>query len=339
MIFKVFNKVIMITGFIFIMMLIIEYINVQTRGFWQKYLKNRYWTQYLFAALLGAIPGCLGAFTVVALYSHGLITFGALVAAMIATSGDESFVMLAMFPEKALLLFFLIFLISIAVGLVVDKLMPDRLRHQIAVDSFPLHEQDRCICFPKGKIIDQLRHPSMERSLLIGIVIMLLSGIVSGNIGPDKWNWISGTLLFSVIVSLFIVSTVPDHFLKEHLWNHVLKVHIPKIFFWTLGTLMIVAFLMQYVDVKGLVEQNMLLVLLLAVIIGLIPESGPHMIFVSLYFTGAIPFSILLASSIVQDGHGMIPLLAESKRAFIAVKLINMAVGLISGLLLIYLKL
>jgi len=41
---------------------------------------------------------------------------------------------------------------------------------------------------------------------------------------------------------------------------------------------------------------------LLAVFLGIIPESGSHMIFVMLYANGMIPFSILLASSIVQDG-------------------------------------
>jgi len=56
------------------------------------------------------------------------------------------------------------------------------------------------------------------------------------------------------------------------------------------------------------------------------------MIFVTLFAQGSIPFGILLASSVVQDGHGMLPLLAESKRAFISVKIVNFAVGLIVGL-------
>ncbi|GAI25647.1 unnamed protein product, partial [marine sediment metagenome] len=57
----------------------------------------------------------------------------------------------------------------------------------------------------------------------------------------------------------------------------------------------------------------------------------PHMIFVTLFAEGAIPFGILLASSVVQDGHGMLPLLAESKRGFISVKVVNFAVGLLVG--------
>jgi len=65
----------------------------------------------------------------------------------------------------------------------------------------------------------------------------------------------------------------------------------------------------------------------------LIPESGPHMVFVTMFAEGTILFGILLASSVVQDGHGMLPLLAESKRSFISVKIVNFAVGLIVGFL------
>jgi hypothetical protein len=72
--------------------------------------------------------------------------------------------------------------------------------------------------------------------------------------------------------------------------------------------------------------------MLIACLVGLIPESGPHMMFVTLFAAGTIPFGILLSSSVVQDGHGMLPLLAESKRSFLFVKMINFAVGLLVGL-------
>jgi len=74
--------------------------------------------------------------------------------------------------------------------------------------------------------------------------------------------------------------------------------------------------------------------ILLAVAIGLIPESGPHMVFITLFAGGFVPFSVLFASSIVQDGHTTLPLLAESKSSFFKAKLINMIVGLAVGLLL-----
>jgi len=324
----------MITGFIFVMMLVIEYVNVQTRGIWRDVLKRGRLMQYFIAALLGAIPGCLGAFTAVTLFSHGIISFGALVATMIATSGDEAFVMLAMFPGKAILIIALTFIIGIISGLLTDKFIkiPAGQGWRRGKD-LPLHHDDSCICFPKGEIKRQLYQSSMERVLLIVIILILSAVIFTGKIGPGEWNWVRITLLISMLVSLFIVVTVPEHFLKEHLWNHIVKVHIPKIFLWTFGTLLIIGILMQYINVADWIADNLIITLLIAVLVGIIPESGPHLVFVTLFFNGTLPFGVLLASSIVQDGHGMLPLLAESKRSFILIKLINVFVGLVVGLL------
>ena len=111
----------MITGFIFVMMLVIEYLNVLSRGVWQEALRGGRWRQYLLAAALGVSPGCLGAFAVVSMYMHRMVTPGAVVAAMIATSGDESFVMLAMAPKTAVMVFLLLFLVAILAGAITDR--------------------------------------------------------------------------------------------------------------------------------------------------------------------------------------------------------------------------
>lgn len=90
-------------------------------------------------------------------------------------------------------------------------------------------------------------------------------------------------------------------------------------------------YLDSYLGVEALIKDNLVIVLLIAVLVGLIPESGPHLIFVTLFAQGSIPFSILLANSIVQDGHGTLPLFAVSTRAFIMLKIVNMAFGLLLG--------
>ncbi|MBS3741175.1 MAG: hypothetical protein KGY74_03535, partial [Candidatus Cloacimonetes bacterium] len=131
---------------------------------------------------------------------------------------------------------------------------------------------------------------------------------------------------------LFVAITVPDHFLEEHLWEHIVKKHIHRIFLWTFGALLVLEIAMMHFNVEQWIQTNRILIILIACLVGLIPESGPHMIFVMLFARGTIPFSILLASSIVQDGHGMLPMLAESKRGFVTVKGINFSVGIIVGL-------
>lgn len=331
-ILQVLKNAIMITGFVFVMMLVIEYINIQTQGIWRSSISGNKWKQYIFAALLGAIPGCLGAFTAVALFSHKLISFGAIVTAMIATSGDEAFVMLAMFPAEALLLTLIIFVVGILAGYISDKIpLFQKISNKFSESSFPLHDEEKCKCFQKDEIVKSLLKPSIYRVVIIIIVVTLLLGVSTGTLAGNSKNWMKITILLVVTFSLFVVTTVPDHFLKEHLWDHILKVHALRIFLWTFGTLLVIHFLMGYIDLTSLVADNTFLILFMAVLVGVIPESGPHLIFVTLFAAGTIPFSILLASSIAQDGHGMLPLLAESKRGFLSVKFVNVIFALIAG--------
>jgi hypothetical protein len=323
----------MITGFVFLMMLLIEYINVLTKGQWQNILKTVRWGNYFLCALLGLLPGCLGAFAVVSLYAHRFVSLGALVATMIATTGDESFVMLSMFPSKTALLFLYLFIISIIAGYLTDiffkkqdNLLPE------ADDELEIHDQDECTCFPGKDIIRQLKNISFSRALLICMVSLFLIALLTDMIEPYEWDWQKISLTVGSFFALFVIVTVPDHFLDEHLWKHVIKKHFLRIFLWTFGALLIILGLEKVMDISQWIESNYYSVLFIAVLVGIIPESGPHLIFVTLYANGSIPFSILLASSIVQDGHGMLPLLAFSKKAFFWVKLINVVVGLIFGL-------
>jgi hypothetical protein len=75
--------------------------------------------------------------------------------------------------------------------------------------------------------------------------------------------------------------------------------------------------------------------LALAGCLGIVPESGPHLLFVTLFDNGAVPLSVLTAGSIVQDGHGMLPILAHSRREFFRIKGINLLAGLLVGVLLL----
>lgn len=328
----IFNQTVMITGFVFVMMVIIEYVNVLTSGRWQEKIIRSRWKQYIFAALLGAIPGCLGAFAVVTMYSHRMLTVGAVVSAMIATSGDESFVMLAMIPRQALLISAIILITGIAAGALTDFILKNRKTSQPEIcEGFQTHLEDTCQCFPRGFILQQWKESSAARGILaVGLVFFLIA-VITGQIGSFEWNWKKFTVLGLSTLSLFIVSTVPDHFLEEHLWNHVARKHFPRIFLWTLGTLLILHFLTDYLHLESSISEAPWVVLLIACLVGLIPESGPHLLFVTLYAQGTIPLSILIASSIVQDGHGMLPMLAYSRRAFLGIKGINLVIGIVFG--------
>jgi hypothetical protein len=326
------NQSLLITAFVFVMMLMIEYINVLTSGRWQRALGKRRWVQYGIAVLLGAAPGCLGAFAIVAMYSHGVLSLGAVVAAMIATSGDEAFVMLALIPKQYILITFALVLVGVSAGSITD-FFARRSRKRRQCTHLVLHDDSSCECFPKGRILLQWRNLSPTRGILAIILVIILLSLIFGEMGSAKWNWIRITTVSVTAVALFIVGTVPEHFLKEHLWRHIALKHAPRVFLWTTGVLLSLYMLTEYLDVdlRSLSESGKWILLIAVCVVGLIPESGPHLIFVTLFAEGIIPWSLLLASSIVQDGHGMLPMLAHSRADFARIKGINFAAGLILG--------
>jgi hypothetical protein len=219
---------IMITGFVLMMMVVIEYLNVMSRGVWQRGLRGSRWRQYLLASLLGATPGCLGAFVVVSLYLHREVSLGALVVAMVATSGDESFVMLSMIPQQAPLIFILLFIVGLATGYCTDLFLSDNESNQAACHiEFDTHEEEICHCFPWGSLREQWGQSLFIRGVLGGVLLLFLFAVVTGRLGPAVWNWLRVTLVILSSIGLVIVSTVPTHFLEEHLWNHVAKIHVP----------------------------------------------------------------------------------------------------------------
>lgn len=347
-IFSIVWQSLSITLFVLSMMLIIDYLNVFTRGIWSENLQQNKWKQVLLGALLGIIPGCLGAYTAVSLYIHNIFGLGALVAAMIATSGDEAFFMFSIIPNKAFLIVLILFFVAVVTGFLVDFLSKKKPDGR-SIKHFDIHEDEpECICFDRKHLFSQLKNITRLRLtlliiLVVSIVLVMInfedlllgfqSHIHEGE-HTDHFHprWVAVTFSVVLGLSLFIVATVSDHFLSGHLLNHILKKHFLRIFLWTFVTLLALHFLSQYIHVEELISKNLYLVLLIAILIGIIPESGPHLIFVILFASGSIPLSILLASSIVQDGHGSLPLLAESPKSFLKVKAINILVGFLVGM-------
>lgn len=344
---------ILITGLVLIMMLMIEYFNIQSRGKWFSKLEGSKTRQVLLGSLLGLIPGCVGGFAAVSLYTHRLISFGALVAMMICSSGDEAFVILALIPKQGLLLFAILFVIAVCVGIATDRLFFRKSSISLCPANYEIHP-GKDTSFPsifKLSSYAPLRHASSERIILLAGILAFLIAVAGGflehehvhihagmegghhhfNILEERWI----NLLFAVfgIVTLFFTAVANEHFVKVHLWNHVIKKHLLSIFLWTLSALLVCQIGIRYLDIEGWISNNMLWVIILAVLIGIIPESGPHLVFVTLFAQGIIPFYILLVNSIVQDGHTTLPLLAESKRSFFAAKAINIICGLLIGLL------
>lgn len=439
-----FRNTILITGLVVVMMMMIEALNIESRGLFFRGLKKTKIGQVVFGALLGILPGCMGGFAAVSLYTHRLFSFGALVAMMIASSGDEAFVMLAMIPQEALILFAILFVIAVITGILTD-IVHDKLhkKHCDKADHEDCHDKhENTNCGETYQIHENIKHNEKKRSftwkricIFIGLLVFILAlgagylehdhaahtctsnhttQTCSGNHTTQTCNdnnttqtyngnhttqtcsdnhttqtyngnhttqtcsdnhshnhphtddthiccehgnhtkhtntaddtqnsrlqfnllnetWMNILFAGLSIIMLFVIAFADNHFIEEHIWKHIIKKHLLSIFLWTLGVLLAVSLSLQYFDIQNWLSQNVYLMILLAVLIGIIPESGPHMAFCTLFAAGLIPFPVLLASSISQDGHASIPLLAETKIGFLKAKAINCLVALICGFL------
>jgi len=334
--FESFIRALLITSFVFMMMVIIEYLNILLKGRLNARAFSSAWSKSALGGFLGATPGCLGAYANVTLYEHGVLSFGALVAGMIATSGDESFVMMSLFPGKFIILTAILFAVGIVTGLILDKLFSGRMfKGEPCCYDLVVHDQPDGMPLnkPFEQLVSNLSGANLSRwAILVGVLTYAVL-VGSGTIGSDEGLWLRVVLMAASAVCVWITLFGTDHFLREHVWGHIIRKHLPRIFLWTLGALFVISVASQYIDISSFVKDNKYLMLVAACLIGIIPESGPHLIFVTLFADGALPFSILLASSIVQDGHGMLPLLAFSRKDFFSVKAVNVVVGFIIGLI------
>lgn len=382
---------ILITGLVVVMMMMIESLNIESKGLIFSGLKKTKIGQVVFGALLGSIPGCMGGFATVSLYTHRMLSFGALTAMMIASSGDEAFIMLAMIPDKALLIFAILFVIAVAVGVATDLIytrihkrkchLPDHSECRTESnchEGYAIHELPAESCNEDKTSHTEIhrkksRHYGWKRmTMFIGLAIFI-AALASGQLGHDhsahdshtecihtghcheaniqhdhatchhkdsersprinllNEDWMNILFAGLSILMLLVLLLGSDHFIEEHLWNHIVKKHLLTIFSWTFGVLLIVGIGLQYISIDKWISDNTILMIILATLLGIIPESGPHMIFVTLYATGIVPFPVLLASCISQDGHASLPLIAESRKSFLWAKVINCVIALTAG--------
>ncbi|MFH1546460.1 MAG: putative manganese transporter [Patescibacteria group bacterium] len=270
-----------ITLIIFILMVVVELLVLKYKEKILQLTQKNKFLSYITASFFGSIPGCVGTFAMDSLYMAGLLGFGGIIAAMVATSGDEAFLLIAM-----------------------------------ALDG------------------------EISFGIFLGLTaILFLLGILAGFIG----DFITRKNRLAIHEKCEIVRHEKEffnfkHFLKEHVCGHILKKHLWQIFLWLLGAIFVIELLQNRIDLEGFFRNaNVFHILLAATLVGVLPISGPNVVLVMLFAKGLIPFSVLLANSIVQDGHGLLPILGFSLKDALKIKGFNLAFGLfVGGLLLLF---
>lgn len=338
---------ILITGLVTVMMMLIETLKIESRGRFFSALGKSKTGQVALASFLGLIPGCIGGFAAVSLYTGRIISFGALLAMMVVSCGDEAFMLIAMSPEKSLLIFAGLWVLAFAAGISTDFIF-----RKLKIKDF----RD-CKCGRQDRItglgehnhnghVHPAGHMLLKRVVMFVCVAVFITALACGVLdhehtdisaySSDPFDFLSEKWMqylfagLSIMVLVFIIFA-SDRFVNENLWHHIVRKHLPVIFFWTFGILLLVELGLKYWDISRWISDNTALMILLAAAVGLVPESGPHLILVSLYAGGIVPLPVLLASCISQDGHSSLPLLAEDKMSFAAAKLINFLIALLVG--------
>ena len=262
------------------------------------------------AAILGATPGCGGAVVVVAAYTSGNVSFGAVIATLTATMGDAAFLLIAVRPDIAILLLPLTLIAGIITGYIADNFLN-------------FSHQDKAIDLKKEVLIIG---KNRKRDILF--VCLIVPGFGLGVLQILQYDLEE---LFGFIPQLIAIAGMVTSIL---IWSNskIKSMTNPKdkplvrvteetsfIAIWVLAAYLAYDYLvfLTPLDLNIMFETVGVLVPLLAIIIGFIPGCGPQILVTTLFINGMIPFSALLGNAISNDGDALFPAIAIAPRAAI----------------------
>ena len=78
---EVILQTLLITFFVLCMITVLEYVNVVSQGLVNKFMRQKPSVQILLSSFLGLLPGCIGSYAAVSMYTHEVVGFGGTAAA------------------------------------------------------------------------------------------------------------------------------------------------------------------------------------------------------------------------------------------------------------------
>jgi hypothetical protein len=109
-----------VTAFVGAVLLLFGYINYKQQGAFVETIEKSKNFQPLIGAFLGMTPGCGGAIFVMPLYVKGTVSFGTVIATLVATAGDAAFVTLTKAPLDFILISIICFIAGAITGYIID---------------------------------------------------------------------------------------------------------------------------------------------------------------------------------------------------------------------------
>ena len=117
-----------VTVFVAAMVLLFSWLQYITAGRFVSWIRENTRFQPVIGAMMGLTPGCGGAIIVMPMYARGYVTYGTVIATLIATLGDAAFVLIgAVFQDSSFLTPVIVvhatsFVVGVFWGYLVDKL-------------------------------------------------------------------------------------------------------------------------------------------------------------------------------------------------------------------------
>lgn len=290
----------------------------------------------LVGALLGVSPGCGGAIILMPLYARGKVSFGTVVAALAATMGDSSWVVLAWNPGFALKIHALLFVVGLVTGYVVDALGIDPARaanRRVAAAPAPaglaavggpdLAGARRLLGgllprVPASTAFWGLTTPAFAVS--VPVVFQLVDpGALSrsfGGVDPYLALGVLGSLTAALIFTAGRGRLADDSLETAHPCSlrETLRHSAHEASFVTVWVAVAYLGWQVVTTTTGFDGSQLALTGLVGVLvgagIGLIPGCAVQIVFTGLYVSGGLPLPTLVANAISQDGDALIPLAA-----------------------------
>ena len=282
----------------------------------QSYIQKNQKLEIPISAFLGAIPGCGGAIMVMSLFTRGVVSFGAVLAALISTMGDAAFLLLATKPQAALIILPVTFCTGIVSGYLVKPFTKNFLQKKINQD-FLITE------LPKNKTSDKF-YLIWFFFLIPGLALGIMNAF---NIETsylvsdiDIIQFIS-FLLALYCVFLWVLNPLTDIQMASIHENSFRKVVDTTCFVTVWVIISFVIYELINISTQGAIFESLKyfgpFIPLMAIIIGFIPGCGPQIMITSMYVSGQLPMSAQIGNSISNDGDALFPAIAISAKAAI----------------------
>jgi hypothetical protein len=307
----------------------------------------------LVAAALTMPPGCGGAILVMAAYGRGAVSYGTAVAALVATMGDASWVLLAHDPWLTVQLKALLLVVGATSGWLVDALGVAPQRRTTSTAPAPLHVPPAV-----PRVVTSASATTAPAALLrpsfavhdVGLLPVLLWVAIGGGatvsvpvtfqlLDPDVAYLVLGVLGAAVALVVFVrggcrLADDDETSAAETSMAAVLRHGGHEVAFvylaWSLVT-HVTGFDGSQLPVLGVAG------VVVGAMVGLVPGCAVQIVFVGIFAAGGMPLATLVANTISQAGDALLPLLALEHRSALLATVLTTVPALLVGLVFLVL--